>query len=57
MASNLTRRYRTIMKVSGLAMGIVAIVVGILVLAVPQLLQWILGIGLIVVGLLAILRK
>jgi len=45
------------MKVSGLAMGIVAIVVGILVLAVPQLLQWILGIGLIVVGLLAILRK
>ena len=45
------------MKVSGLAMGIVAIVVGILVLAVHQLLQWILGIGLIVVGLLAILRK
>ncbi|MGA2670861.1 MAG: DUF3096 domain-containing protein [Dehalococcoidia bacterium] len=45
------------MKVSGLAMGIVAIVVGILVLAVPHLLQWILGIGLIVVGLLAILRK
>jgi hypothetical protein len=45
------------MKVSGLAMGIVAIVVGILVLAVPDLLRWILGIGLIVVGLLAILRK
>jgi hypothetical protein len=45
------------MRVSGLAMGIVAIVVGILVLAVPHLLQWILGIGLIVVGLLAILRK
>jgi hypothetical protein len=38
-------------------MGIVAIVVGILVLAVPELLRWILGIGLIVVGLLAILRK
>ena len=45
------------MKVSGLAMGIVAIVVGILVLAVPDLLRWVLGIGLIVVGLLAILRK
>jgi hypothetical protein len=45
------------MKVSGLAMGIVAIVVGILVLAFPDLLRWILGIGLIVVGLLAILRK
>ena len=45
------------MKVSGLAMGIVAIVVGILVLAVPDLLKWILGIGLIVVGILAILRR
>jgi hypothetical protein len=44
-------------KVSGSVMGIVAIVVGILVLAVPELLRWILGIGLIVVGLLAILRK
>jgi hypothetical protein len=38
-------------------MGIVAIVVGILVLTVPDLLRWILGIGLIVVGLLAILRR
>jgi hypothetical protein len=45
------------MKVSGLATGIVAIVVGILVLGFPDLLRWILGIGLIVVGLLAILRK
>jgi hypothetical protein len=45
------------MKVSGLAMGIVAIVVGILVLGFPDLLRWIVGIGLIVVGLLAILRK
>ncbi len=45
------------MKVSGLAMGIAVIIVGILVLAVPDLLRWILGIGLIVVGLLAILRK
>jgi hypothetical protein len=45
------------MKVRGVAMGIVAIVVGILVLTVPDLLRWILGIGLIVVGLLAILRR
>jgi hypothetical protein len=45
------------MKVSGLAMGIVAIVVGVLVLGFPDLLRWIVGIGLIVVGLLAILRK
>jgi hypothetical protein len=44
-------------KVSGLTVGIVAIVVGILVLAFPNLLQWIVGIGLIVVGILAILRK
>jgi cytochrome c biogenesis protein CcdA len=45
------------MKISGLLMGIVAIVIGILILAFPDLLRWILGIGLIVVGLLAILRK
>jgi len=45
------------MKVSGLAMGIVAIAVGILVLGFPDLLRWILGISLIVVGLLVILRK
>jgi hypothetical protein len=38
-------------------MGIILLVVGILVLAFPDLLRWILGIGLIVVGLLAILRK
>jgi hypothetical protein len=45
------------MKVTGSAMGVVAIVIGILILAVPDLLRWILGIGFIVVGLLAILRK
>ena len=45
------------LKVSGLAMGIIAIVIGILILAVPDLLRWILGIGFIVVGLLAILRR
>ena len=45
------------LKVSGLAMGIIAIVIGILILAVPDLLRWVLGIGFIVVGLLAILRR
>jgi uncharacterized membrane protein HdeD (DUF308 family) len=45
------------LKVSSLTVGIVAIVVGILVLVFPSLLQWIVGIGLIVVGILAILRK
>jgi len=45
------------MPITGLMMGIIAIVIGILILAVPDLLRWILGIGFIVVGLLAILRK
>ena len=44
-------------KVSGLTVGIVAIIIGILIIAVPDLLRWILGIGFIVVGILAILRK
>ena len=44
-------------RITGLWMGIIAIVIGILILAVPDLLRWILGIGLIVVGILAILRK
>jgi membrane protein implicated in regulation of membrane protease activity len=44
-------------KITGLWMGIIAIVIGILILAVPDLLRWVLGIGFIVVGLLAILRK
>ena len=50
-------RYGTIMKASGLATGIVAVIAGILVPGFPDLLGWIVGIGLIVVGLLAILRK
>jgi len=44
-------------KITGLWMGIIAIVIGILILAFPDLLRWILGIGLIVVGILVILRK
>jgi uncharacterized membrane protein HdeD (DUF308 family) len=44
-------------KITGLWMGIIAIILGILVLAVPHAIQWIIGIGLIVVGILAILRK
>jgi hypothetical protein len=34
-------------KITGLWMGIIAIIIGILILAIPHLLQWILGIGLI----------
>ena len=45
------------MKITGLYMGIIAIVLGILVLAWPDLIRWFVGIGLIVMGLLAILRK
>ncbi|MGA9347687.1 MAG: DUF3096 domain-containing protein [Anaerolineae bacterium] len=44
-------------KITGLWMGIIAIIIGILILAIPHLLQWILGIGLTVVGILAILRR
>jgi len=44
-------------KITGLWMGIKAIVIGILILAVPDLLRWVLGIGFIVVGILAILRR
>jgi len=45
------------LRITGLSMGVIAIAIGILILAVPDLLRWILGIGFIVVGLLAILRK
>jgi len=40
-------------RITGLWMGIIAIIIGILILAVPDLLRWVLGIGFIVVGLLA----
>jgi len=45
------------LRITGLSMGVIAIVIGILILAVPDLLRWILGIGFIVVGILAILRR
>jgi uncharacterized membrane protein HdeD (DUF308 family) len=43
------------MKIGGLWTGIIAIIIGILVLAQPGLLRWIVGIGLIVVGIVGIL--
>ncbi len=43
------------MKITGLWMGILAIIVGILVLAWPDLIRWFIGIGLIVLGVLAII--
>jgi len=45
------------LRITGLWMGIIAIIIGILILAVPDLLRWVLGIGFIVVGLVAVLRK
>jgi uncharacterized membrane protein len=45
------------MFLRGLWMGIILIVIGILVLALPDLVRWFIGIGLIVIGILAIVRK
>jgi hypothetical protein len=46
------------MKITGLvSIGIIAVVLGILVLALPDLLRWIVGIGLIVLGIVALLRR
>ena len=45
------------MKISGLWMGVLAVLFGILVLALPDLLRWFVGIYLIVVGVLAILGR
>jgi uncharacterized membrane protein HdeD (DUF308 family) len=36
-------------------MGILAIILGILVLAFPDLIRWFIGVGLIVLGVLAII--
>jgi uncharacterized membrane protein HdeD (DUF308 family) len=41
-------------KIAGLWMGIIAIVVGILIIAFPDLIRWILGIALIVMGVMAV---
>jgi len=41
-------------KITGLWMGILAIVVGILVLAFPDLIRWFIGVGLIAMGALAV---
>lgn len=45
------------MKITGLWMGIIAIVLGILVLVWPDLIRWFVGVGLIVIGILAVLGK
>ena len=45
------------MKIKGLWIGIIIIIFGILVLVLPGLLRWIVGIALIVIGVLAALRR
>jgi len=45
------------MKIKGLWLGIAAIVMGVMVLAFPDFIRWIVGIGLIVIGILAIVRR
>ena len=45
------------MKIPVLWLGIIAIVFGVLILVFPHLLAWLVGIALIVIGILAILRK
>lgn len=42
-------------RIAGLWMGIIAIVVGILIIVFPDLLRWILGLALIVMGIIAVI--
>ena len=42
---------------SNLWIGIILVVFGILILAVPDLLRWLVGIALLVIGILAIVRS
>ena len=47
---------KSILK-SGVVMGIIAIIAGVLVLIWPELVRWIIGIFLIVWGVLAVINK
>ncbi len=44
-------------KISGVLIGIIAVVFGVLVLVLPGLLQWLVGIFFIVAGLIVIVRR
>ena len=44
-------------SISGLAMGVLAIVAGLLVLMLPELVRWVIGIFLIVWGILAVVNR
>jgi hypothetical protein len=45
------------MEISSTWMGIIAIVFGILVLAFPELLHWLVGVFLVVAGIVVLIRK
>jgi hypothetical protein len=45
------------LKISGVWMGVIAIVLGVLVLALPDIIRLTVGIGLIVLGIIALVRK
>jgi len=42
-------------RIAGLWMGVIAVVVGILIIAFPDLIRWILGLAFIVMGVMAII--
>jgi hypothetical protein len=45
------------LKIGGVWMGVIAIVLGILVLVLPDIIRLTVGIGLIVLGILALVKK
>ncbi len=45
------------MKISGVWLGVIAIIIGVLVLVWPDIIKWTLGVGLIVLGILLLVRK
>lgn len=45
------------MKISGIWPGIIIICIGVLVLALPDLIRWLVGVGIIVIGVLAIVKR
>ncbi|HTY81677.1 MAG TPA: hypothetical protein VMB24_02750 [Dehalococcoidales bacterium] len=44
-------------KITGMWLGVIAIVLGILVLIFPDIIRVTVGVGLIVLGVLALIRK
>jgi len=46
-----------VIKVSGVWMGVIAIVLGVLVLIFPDIIRVTVGVGLIILGIIALIRK